>query len=159
MQYSETESIGSKTPHEYIREILPFRYQECISCGNRTDLTCMRCGYCYSCHWKKEKEERRLLDDKISKIFSPSSLISNRKNQLIEKEAKEEEQQQSLPEQKPQQHQHQHQQLIVVDVYGKTSEPICTFHGCDHKFSAHGLSNCKCKHPTNKTIGVFTKYP
>jgi hypothetical protein len=64
---------GVKTAHEYIRDILPFRYQKCISCGNRTDLTCVRCSYCYSCHWKKEKEERRLVEDKISEIF-PSPL-------------------------------------------------------------------------------------
>jgi hypothetical protein len=151
MQYSETESIGTKPPHEYIRDILPFRYQECISCGNRTDLICIRCGYCYSCHWKKEKEEKKLLNNKINEIFR-APLIPTRKNGSIEKEIEE----QSLPEER----QHQHQlQLLIVDVYGRTSEPICTYHRCDHKFSAHGLSNCKCKHPTNKTIGVFTKYP
>jgi hypothetical protein len=154
MQPSETELKAPKTSHEYIRDILPFRYQECISCGNRTDLTCIRCGYCYSCHWKKEKEERRLPEDKISEIFPSPSLISNRKNRLIEKQAKEGEEQ-SLPEQKPQQYQ---QQLIVIDVNGRISEPICTYHRCDHKFSLHGLGNCKCKHPTNKTLGLLTKY-
>ena len=106
MQHSETQLKAPKTPHEYIRDILPFRYQECISCSNRTDLTCVRCGYCYSCHWKKENEERRLLEDKISEIFPSPSLISNRKNRLTEKEAKEE----------AQQHQ---QQLLVADVAPK----------------------------------------
>jgi hypothetical protein len=50
------------------------------------------------------------------------------------------------------------QQQPVVDVHGGTSEPICTYHGCDHKFSVHGLGNCKCKHPSNTTLGVFNKY-
>lgn len=148
MLYSEAESKETKTPHEYIRDILPFRYQECISCGNRTDLTCIRCGYCYSCHWKKEKEEKKVLNNRISEIF-PSSLILTRKNRLIEKEV---EQQQSLSEQR-------HQQQLIVDVYGRASEPICTYHRCSHKFSVHGLGNCKCRHPTNKILGVFTRYP
>ena len=54
MLHSEAESKETKTPHEYIRDILPFRYQECISCGNRTDLTCIRCGYL-----SLEERERR----------------------------------------------------------------------------------------------------
>src|SRR5918992_5097616 len=49
---AESKESGTKIAHEYIRDILPFSYQECTSCGNRTDLTCIRCGYCYSCHWK-----------------------------------------------------------------------------------------------------------
>ena len=36
------------------------------------------------------------------------------------------------------------QQRLIIDVHGRTSEPICSYHGCDHKFSAHGLGNC-CK--------------
>jgi hypothetical protein len=136
---------GVKTAHEYIRDILPFRYQKCISCGNRTDLTCVRCSYCYSCHWKKEKEERRLVEDKISEIF-PSPFLRSGKKVSIENEV----QQQPLPARPKRQ--------LIVDVHGRTSEPICSYHGCDHNFSVHGLVNCKCKHPTNRTLGVFTKY-
>jgi hypothetical protein len=47
---------------------------------------------------------------------------------------------------------------LVVDVNGRTSEPRCTYHGCDHKFSVHGVGQCKCKHPSNKAIGAFNKY-
>ena len=47
-------------------------------------------------------------------------------NALIEKEV---EQQQSLSEQR-------HQQHLIVDVYGRASEPICTYHRCSHKFSS-----------------------
>jgi len=141
----QSNEAGTKTAHEYIRDIIPFRYQECISCGNRTDLACIRCGYCYSCHWKKEKEERNLLEDKIGEIFPSSSLYSGKKVP-IRKEAE----QQLLPE-KP-------KRQLIVDVHGRTSEPVCTYQRCEHKFSAHGSCNCKCKHPTNKTLGVFNKY-
>ena len=50
------------------------------------------------------------------------------------------------------------QQRLIVDVYGRTSEPICTYYGCNHKFSIHGLGSCKCKHPGNKTLGIFVKH-
>jgi hypothetical protein len=81
MQYSETESIGTKPPHEYIRDILPFRYQECISCGNRTDLICIRCGYCYSCHWKKEQVEEFELRDNLKDFYL--SLSNNNSNMTV----------------------------------------------------------------------------
>lgn len=143
---SAARSKGTKTPHQYIKDILPFRYQECISCSNRTDLACIRCGHCYSCHWKKEIEEKRLLEDRISEIF-PSPLFYVRKNVPIEKEAE----RQPLQERPRQQ--------LVVDVNGRTSEPICRYHGCDHKFSLHGSGSCKCKHPTNKALGIFMRFP
>jgi hypothetical protein len=137
--------LGTKTAHEYIRDILPFQYQECISCGNRTDLTCIRCSYCYSCHWKKEKEERRLLEDKIAQIFpSPASYAI--KKVPMEK----------VLEQQPLQE--SRQQRLIIDVQGRISEPICSYHGCDHKFSVHGVGHCKCKHPWNKALGAFNKY-
>lgn len=111
------------TPHEYIRNIVYLRYQDCISCGNRTGFTCIKCGYCYSCHWKKEKEEKRLLEDKIAEIFS-SPLFYVREKVPIEK----------VLEQQPSQ---ERQQRLIIDVHGRTSEPICSYHGCDHKFSVH----------------------
>jgi hypothetical protein len=141
----ESKESGTKTAHEYIRDILPSRYQECSSCGNRTDLTCIRCGYCYSCHWKKEKEERRLLDDKFAEIFSSPTCYA------IKKVPGE-----KVLEQQPSQG--NGQQRLIIDVHGRTSEPICSYHGCDHKFSVHGLGSCKCKHPSNKALGAFNKY-
>ena len=142
---AESKESGTKIAHEYIRDILPFRYQECTSCGNRTDLTCIRCGYCYSCHWKKEEEERNHLQNKIAEIFSSPVYYA------IKKVPKEE-----VLEQQPLQE--SRQQLLIIDVQGRTSEPICTYHGCDHKFSVHGAGQCKCKHPSNKALGAFNKY-
>ncbi|HEU4824780.1 MAG TPA: hypothetical protein VFS97_15265 [Nitrososphaeraceae archaeon] len=142
--FSATESkSGTRTPHEYIRDTISFRFRDCKFCGARTELTCIKCGYCYSCHWKKEKEEKRILDSTLNEIFSLSP-SSTRKNTLIVKDARES----SLPP--------QHQQQIIVDVHGRTSEPICTYYRCNHKFSVHsqGSNACKCKHPTNKAHGV-----
>jgi hypothetical protein len=146
--HSAAESKGpvARTAHEYIRNIVPFRYQECSSCGNRTDLACIRCGYCYSCHWKKEKEDGSLLENKTAEIFPPPMYHAIKKVPM-----------ENVLEQQPLQE--GRQKRLIIDVHGRTSEPICRYHGCGHKFSAHGLGNCKCKHPTNKTLGVFTKYP
>jgi hypothetical protein len=144
--FSATESKSTRTPHEYIRDTLTFSYHECVSCTNRTNLICIKCGYCYSCHWKKEEAEKRILDSTLNEIFSLSP-SSTRKNALIVNKAKES----SLSP-----HQQQHQQQLIVDVHGRTSEPICTYYRCNHKFSVHGQGSnaCKCKHPTNKAHGV-----
>ena len=63
-------------PHEYIRDTLYFRYQDCISCGNRTGFTCIKCGYCYSCHWKKEQVEEIELRNNL-KDFNASLSKTN----------------------------------------------------------------------------------
>jgi hypothetical protein len=101
---------------------------------------------CYSCHWKKEQAEKRLLDNKLSEIFPPS-LLSTGKNGLIDRET---EQSSLLLSSSP-----QRQQQLIVDVYGRTSEPTCTYNRCNHKFSVHDSIRCRCKHPTNKTLGIF----
>jgi hypothetical protein len=143
--FSATESkSGTRTPHEYIRDTLSFRFRDCKFCGARTELTCIKCGFCYSCHWKKEQAEKRLLDNKLSEIFPPS-LLSTEISGLIDREAE-----QSSPSPSP-----QHQQKLIVDVHGRIAEPVCTYYRCNHKFSVHGSRGCGCKHPTNKTLGIF----
>ena len=116
------------TPHEYIRNTVYLRYQDCISCGNRTGFTCVKCGYCYSCHWKKEQVEEIELRNNHTKS---------------EQRLKSEEQAED-------------EKWGTIDVLGNPAEPICTYYRCRHKFSAHGLGSrgCKCKHPTNKTMGM-----
>src|SRR5918994_160924 len=87
---SNTKSESRTTvPHEYIRDTLTFRYGECRFCGARTQLTCIKCGFCYSCHWKKEKVEKQLLDNKYHEPYS-SPLIPSRKNELTEEEKQKE---------------------------------------------------------------------
>ena len=149
MQSSSTISEKMPSPHEYIRDTMSFRYQDCVFCGNRTEFTCIKCGYCYSCHWKKEQAEEIELRDNL-KYFSLSlSKANNDDNQK-----------------KKLQLQHQGGKDLekglekwgTVDVLGRPAEPICTYYRCNHKFSIHGSRSCRCKHPTNKTLGVKARY-
>jgi hypothetical protein len=66
------------SPHEYIRDSPRFRYKNCISCENRTAYTCIKCGYCYSCHWKREQLEIEQRDD--LKDFYVSMSKANKDN-------------------------------------------------------------------------------
>src|SRR5215216_7578749 len=107
---SESQTI---VPHEYIRDTLTFRYGECRFCGTRTQLTCIKCGFCYSCHWKNEEVEKQLFDNKYHETYS-SLLIPSRKNELTDKEK------QKDFEQSEEQKQQQQQQLIM-NVFGQVS--------------------------------------
>ena len=137
--------------HEYLRDSLDSNYRECNSCKNRTEFTCIKCGFCWSCHWKVEQINKtdffgRQLVREIAKSnpssYSPSMII----NQAREK------QEQHMPEQTD------HYPLVArtIDVFGKEVEPICDYLRCHHKFSVHGLSSgkCRCKHPQNAAIGA-----
>jgi hypothetical protein len=129
--------------HEYLRDTLVYRYTECKSCANRTEFTCIKCGFCWSCHWKMEQIERI---DLLSKPLPLVQAIRNYTQAVIE-------------EKRP------HKQLFsklsptittVIDVYGEVAEPICDYLRCHHRLSVHGLgtSKCKCRHPQNITVGV-----
>ena len=48
---------GYPSHHEYLRDILGSNYVECFSCKKRSLFTYVKCRYCWSRHWKKEKEE------------------------------------------------------------------------------------------------------
>jgi hypothetical protein len=69
--------------HEYIRETSSWKYENCKCCSNRTSFTCVRCKYCWSCHWKKERlEKNELLSNRIPSSvrkspFSPRQKIIN----------------------------------------------------------------------------------
>jgi len=52
------ESAFSHEPHEYIRDTLDSKYRKCNSCATRTEFTCTKCGFCWSCHWKMEQAEK-----------------------------------------------------------------------------------------------------
>ena len=132
--------------HDYLRDTLESRYNECKSCRNRTQFTCIRCGFCYSCHWKKEELEKQI-------HFKPLAVVNST---LFKKYP------QSIPAAivpiKQQVQQDEQQQLKVIDVFGIEIEPICNYHTCHHKFSLHGHSTrvCKCNHPRNYTTGIST---
>jgi hypothetical protein len=138
-----TEKFGLRAPHEYTRDTLTFRYQRCILCQNRTNLTCIKCGNCYSCHREEEEGERTGVKNDHANDFSSPRRIDQYHS--LDREGQQEIEQSNQ---------------IIVDVHGRISEPICTYYRCRHKFSLHGPSShsCKCKHPMNKTLGVSMKY-
>lgn len=133
------------SPHENINNSLIYRYHKCKSCGNKTELTCIKCCFCYSCHKKQKTVNKHLSEHKFKEFSSSllsSSLSTTNRNESMYKQI-----QQLEPK-------------LLVDVFGQKTEPICSYYRCRHKFSLHGLSKhgCRCKHPMNKTLGVVMRY-
>ena len=133
--------------HDYLRDTLILSQNECKSCGNRPQFACVRCGYCYSCHWKEEKLEKVGLEPLV--MPNPAFLEKYPQPAIIEESHR---QQQMITEQQKE----QKRKTKVTDVYGQQTEPVCNYHTCHHKFSLHGHSTriCRCNHPQNDTIGV-----
>ena len=69
-------SIKNTGMHEYLRDTIANRYDECKSCNNRTEFTCVKCNYCWSCHWKKEIVEKK---EKEIAVNRPRSLLVENK--------------------------------------------------------------------------------
>ena len=44
--------------HEYLTSY-KLIYSECMQCNKRTSYVCLKCNYCYSCHYKIEATERK----------------------------------------------------------------------------------------------------
>jgi hypothetical protein len=143
-RYTREEQQRLLTPHEYTGESLSLRYQDCISCHRRTEFTCVKCGYCYSCHWRKEQIEEIELRDRLKDFYV--SLSGNddekQKPRLKQDEVKDEEV----------------GKWGTLNVLGQPAEPICNYYGRHNKFSVHGSRRCRCKHPTNKTLGIQVRY-
>jgi hypothetical protein len=72
------------TPHEYTGESISLRYQDCISCHRRPEFTCVKCGYCYSCHWKREQVEEIQVRDNLKDFYASLSRDSNNDSQKPE---------------------------------------------------------------------------
>ena len=140
--YTREEQQRLLTPHEYTREVSVRRLQDCVSCGHRTEFTCIECDYCYSCHWKREQIEEIELRDKLKDFYLSSSKDKQEPKLQIEDIVKEQEL----------------GKWGTLDVLGQLAEPICNYYGCHHKFSLHGSRKCRCKHPTNKALGVEVRY-
>ena len=128
--------------HEYLRDTIANRYDECKSCNTRTEFTCTRCNYCWSCHWKKEMVEK---EKEMSKNGSRPFLVENKR---------------SLNSEVVNQHRIDEKisnPIQMVNVFGEQIEPVCNYYRCHHKFSEHGYkshSSCKCKHPQNSIVGI-----
>ena len=117
--------MSNHQEHDYLRDTLVSTYKECIYCHIRTQFTCVKCGFCYSCHCKREELEKVESERVLNKYPQPTKIA-------IE---------QSTAGQ------------MVMDVYGHQIEPICNYRTCNHKFSEHG-HNCKCRHATNYATGI-----
>jgi hypothetical protein len=135
------------TPHEYTGEAFSLRYQDCVSCGHRTEFTCIKCGYCYSCHWKREQVEKIELRDSLKDFYVSLSKASDKDN---EKQKVQQDATKDLGKRS--------EGWGTLDVLGQPAEPICTYYRCHHKFSLHGSRRCRCKHPMNKTLGIQVRY-
>ena len=125
--------------HEYLRDTLSVTYKECKSCTTRTELTCIKCGVCWSCHWMVEQMDKTKLSAS-SRIQSSADEGGNDKEHehILDKRS-------------------QYLRTNVIDVFGKETEPICDYLRCSHKFSEHGLKirKCQCKHPRNSAAGAY----
>jgi hypothetical protein len=133
------------TPHEYTGESISLRYQDCISCHRRTEFTCVKCGYCYSCYWKREQIEEIELRDRLKDFYlslSKGNDDEKQKSRLKQDKVKDEEM----------------GKWGTLNVLGQPAEPICNYYGCHHRFSIHGSRHCRCKHPTNKALGIQVRY-
>jgi hypothetical protein len=132
--------------HEYIRDTLSFRYNDCISCGTRTGLTCIKCGFCYSCHWKREQAEEIELRDNLKDFYASLSKANVDEDNKDKSKLQDETRKQGL------------EKWGTLNALGQPAEPICAYYRCHHKFSLHGSRRCRCKHPTNKMLGIQVRY-
>ena len=135
------------TPHEYTVESISLWIKDRISCHRRTEFTCVKYGYCYSCHWKREQVEEIQLRDNLKDFYASLSRASNN-------DSKKPELQQAGTTSRDQ----RTEKWETLNVLGQPAEPICTYYRCHHKFSLHGSRRCRCKHPTNKTLGIQLRY-
>jgi hypothetical protein len=142
--YTKEEQQRLLIPHEYTREALSVRYQDCVSCRHRTEFTCIKCGYCYSCHWKREQVEEIELRDNLKDFYVslPKAIKDDDSQKVPSQQDKAKDLDQRL------------ERWGTLDVLGQPAEPICTYYRCHHKFSLHGSRRCRCKHPMNKTLGI-----
>ena len=129
------------SPHEYIRYSFGSGHKECLLCGNRTEYTCIKCGYSYSCHWKREQLEEIELRD----FYVSMSNVDNQKEPKVKEQDGAAAKVQGL------------EKWGTLDALGQPAEPICTYYRCNHKFSLHGTRSCRCKHPMNKTLGILVR--
>src|SRR5918996_5684780 len=105
------------TPHEYTGESISLRYQDCISCHRRTEFTCVKCGYCYSCHWKREQVEEIELRDTLKDFYASLSRTSNNDSQRLE-----------LQKAGTTSRVQTTETWGTLNVLGQPAEPICTYY-------------------------------
>lgn len=135
---------GRKILNEYLRN---FRNQNVNLAKIELNSLTKKDGLIYSYQWMTDVEMQLLVNRFVefpSLLCLASSSTPSKTNESADKEIQEKQQQPQL----------------IIDVFGQETEPICTYYRCRHKFSLHGLNThgCRCKHPMNKTLGVFMRY-
>lgn len=138
--------------HEYLRDTLVDRYMECKSCLSRTEYSCAKCGFCWSCHWKMEQSEKfEPYDNKLLIVGAFDFPVKASAQSYGRHEKEQNRDQRDLLSKM-----RYYTKDKVIDVFGREIEPICDYLRCRHKFSVHGLQSgvCQCKHPRNIAVGA-----
>lgn len=144
--------------HEYIRETSSWKYDVCRCCDYRTSFTCIRCKYCWSCHWKKERLERNelLRNGTLPNVKQQVASDATNTNELVS----------GVPQLKREKVEFVEQQVspkkTIINVFGEEEpDPICNYLNCNHAFSLHTDNSnhckgaaCNCRHPQNSVIGL-----
>jgi hypothetical protein len=136
-----------KVLNECLRNSMNFRKQNVNLAKIEPNSLTKKDGLIYSYQWMTDVKMQLLVNRFIefsSLLCLASSSTPSKTNESTDKEIQEKQQQPQL----------------IIDVFGQETEPICTYYRCRHKFSLHGLNThgCRCKHPMNKTLGVFMRY-
>jgi hypothetical protein len=120
--------IGSSSfePHEYLRDTLSLTYRECKYCTTRTELTCIKCGLCWSCHWMVEHMDKSKLSASSQIQSSAHKQDQYLKTNVIDVFGKETE--------------------PICDYLR------CRHKFSEHGIR---ISKCQCKHPRNSAAGTY----
>ena len=102
----------NKHVHGYLRSTLTFKYTECENCKYRTQFSCTRCSYCWSCHYQKEQTEREWL----KKLFTIRDLSPISYHLRYDK----------LDDTNRFGHESHYEKVTVVDVFGKCQNRFAT---------------------------------
>jgi hypothetical protein len=84
---------------------------------NKTEFTCIKYGYCYSCHWKKEQVEETELRNNLKDFYLSLSKDKNKNSQKLKSQKHEENG--STTRRKA-------EKWGTLDALGQLAEPICT---------------------------------
>ncbi len=79
----------SEQMHEYFTEYPPNLYRKCADCNKRTPHICLKCNFCFSCHYKVERIEKSekvrqsIVSRKQDKVHPPQSIIPKREVNFV----------------------------------------------------------------------------
>ena len=68
--------------HEYFTEYPPLSYRICTDCAKRTPHICLKCNYCFSCHYKVEQLEKY---HKVKSLGSSRKQVKSHKSHDVPK--------------------------------------------------------------------------